>query len=90
VLGVVAVCLAFLRAVDPTEADTFRVSVVEDFECVAVEDPDDEAMILRDSESMRGCQDSEEQHTEGPYREATGGMKREGRGSLTRRCIVGG
>jgi len=30
--------LAFLRAVDPAEADTFRVLVVQDLEGVAVED----------------------------------------------------
>lgn len=35
--------LAFLRAVDATEADTFSVSVVQDFNRVAVEDGDDEA-----------------------------------------------
>lgn len=29
--------LAFLRTVDPVEADAFRVSVVQDFEGVAVE-----------------------------------------------------
>jgi hypothetical protein len=53
------------------------VSVVEDFEGIAVEDPDDEAMILSDSGGWRGCQDSEE-HTEGPNREATVGTQHEG------------
>jgi hypothetical protein len=33
--------LALIRAVDAVEADTFRVSVVEDFEGIAVEDGDD-------------------------------------------------
>ena len=42
-LGVVAVGLAFLRAVDAAEADTFRVVVVQDFEGVAVEAGDDGA-----------------------------------------------
>jgi hypothetical protein len=32
--------LAFRRAVDPAEADRFRVLVVQDFEGVAVEDGD--------------------------------------------------
>jgi hypothetical protein len=35
-----AVGLAFLRTVDPTESDTFRVLVVQDFDGVAVEDAD--------------------------------------------------
>jgi hypothetical protein len=50
--------LALIRAVDATQADTFRVSVEEDLEGIAVEDPDDEAMILRDSGGWRGFQDS--------------------------------
>ena len=33
--------LAFLRAVDPAEADTFSVVTVEDFEGIAVKDGDD-------------------------------------------------
>jgi hypothetical protein len=37
-----AVGLAFFRAVDPAEADIFRVSVVQDFESVAVNDRDGE------------------------------------------------
>ena len=40
VLGVVAVGLAFLWAVDAAQADTFRVLVVQDFKGVAVEDTD--------------------------------------------------
>jgi hypothetical protein len=80
--------LALLGAVDTVQADAFRVLVVEDFEGIAVEDPDDEAMILRDSGGWRGCQDSEE-HTEGPNREATEGAKDEGHGSLAGRRIVG-
>ena len=36
-----AACLAFLRAVDPAEADALRVLVVQDFDGVAVEDGDD-------------------------------------------------
>jgi hypothetical protein len=30
--------VAFLRAINPVEADTFRVSVVQDFDGVAIED----------------------------------------------------
>jgi len=33
--------LAFLRAVDAIEADTFRVGVVQDFDRVAAEDRED-------------------------------------------------
>jgi len=51
---------------------------------VAVEDGDDEAIILRDSGGWSGCQDSEE-HTEGPNREATEGANRAGH-----RRLVGG
>jgi hypothetical protein len=40
-LGVVAVGLAFLRAVDAVEADAFRAAVVQDFEGVAVENGKD-------------------------------------------------
>jgi hypothetical protein len=40
VLGACAVGLAFLRAVDATEADTFGALVVQDFDGVAVEDGD--------------------------------------------------
>ena len=40
-LGFLSEGLALLRAVDPAEADTFRVLVVEDFDGVAVEDADD-------------------------------------------------
>ena len=35
--------MAILRAVNPTEADTLRVGVVQDFNGVAVEDGDDGA-----------------------------------------------
>jgi hypothetical protein len=86
-LGLMTVRLALLGAVDAVQADAFRVLVVEDFEGIAVEDPDDEAMILRDSGGWRGCQDSEE-HTEGPNREATEGAKDEGHGSLAGRRIL--
>jgi hypothetical protein len=58
ILGLMAVRLTLLRAVDPAEADAFRVLLVEDFEGIAVEDQDDEAMILRDSSGRRGCQES--------------------------------
>jgi len=40
-LGVVAVCLTLLRAVDATEADTFRIGVVQHFDGIAVKDGDD-------------------------------------------------
>ena len=46
-LGSLAEGLALLRAVDATEADTFRVLVVQDFEGVAVEDGDDRAGEVR-------------------------------------------
>jgi hypothetical protein len=65
VLGFLAVGLAFLRAVDPAEANAFRVLVVQDFDRVAVEDSDDFALILRDSGVRSGYQESEE-HNEGP------------------------
>jgi hypothetical protein len=42
-LGSLAVGLAFLRAVDPTETDTFMALVVQNFDGVAVEDADDGA-----------------------------------------------
>jgi len=38
VLGVVAVSLAFLRAVDTLQADTFSALVVQDFEGLAIGD----------------------------------------------------
>jgi len=41
VLGFLAVGLAFLRTIDPAEADTFRALVVQDFDGVAVEDGGD-------------------------------------------------
>jgi hypothetical protein len=56
-LGALAERLAFLRAVDAAEADTFRVLVVQDFEGVAVEDGNDEAdvwMLLTTSRE-RSC-----------------------------------
>jgi len=88
-LGLMAVRLALLRAIDPAEADTFRVLVVKDFEDIAVKDGDDETMIIRVSDSRRGCQDGEE-HTKGPYKQATVGTNRESHGGLAGRCIVGG
>jgi len=36
--------VSLLRAVDPTEADAFRVLVVQDFDSVAVRDGDDGAV----------------------------------------------
>ena len=42
-LGSRAVGLAFLRAVDAAEADTFSMMAVQDFEGVAVEDGNDGA-----------------------------------------------
>jgi hypothetical protein len=50
--------LALLRTVDTAEADAFGVLVVEDFDGVAVEDTDYLALILTDSNSRRGCQES--------------------------------
>jgi hypothetical protein len=43
VLGACAKRLAFLWAVDPTETDAFSFVVVQDLECVAVEEGDDGA-----------------------------------------------
>jgi hypothetical protein len=43
VLGVVAVSLTFLWAINATQADTFRAGIVQDFDSVAVEDGDDGA-----------------------------------------------
>lgn len=40
-LGFLPVGLAFLRAVDAIQSDTFRAVMVQDFESVAVEDGDD-------------------------------------------------
>ena len=40
-LDIVAVDLAFLRAVNPVQADTFGVLVMQDFDGVAIEDGDD-------------------------------------------------
>ena len=42
-LGLMAVLLTFLWAVNAAETDTFGVSVVEDFDGIAVKDGDDEA-----------------------------------------------
>jgi hypothetical protein len=39
-LRFLAISLAFLRAVDAAEADTFRALVVQNFEGVTVEDAD--------------------------------------------------
>jgi hypothetical protein len=60
-----AIGLAFIRAIDAAEADTVRALVVEDFDGVAVEDPDYFALILKDSGGWNGCQESEE-HNEWP------------------------
>jgi len=46
-LGALAEGLALFWAVDPAEADAFRVLVVQDFEGVAVEDSDDGAGEVR-------------------------------------------
>ncbi len=45
-LGLMAVLLTLLRAVNAAETDTFRVSVVEDFNDIAVKDGDDEAGVI--------------------------------------------
>jgi len=73
-LGLMAVGLALLRAVDAAQADTFRVLLVQDFNGIAVEDGDNEAMIVGDSGGRRRCQECED-HTEGPYRKVTIGTK---------------
>jgi hypothetical protein len=53
-LGIVAVCLALFRTVDVAESDTLRVSVVEDFDSVAVKDRDNGAGEI--GKSMYGQQ----------------------------------
>jgi len=50
VLGVVAVGLALLRAVDTTKTDTCRTSVMQDFDGVAVEDGDNGAGKVSEAE----------------------------------------
>ena len=50
-LGFLAVGLALLRAINAAVADAFSVVVVQDFEGVAVEDPDDGAGEGSHSES---------------------------------------
>ena len=54
ILTIERVALFFWVSLGLREADAFRVSVVQDFEGIAVEDGDDEAMLLRDSDSRRG------------------------------------
>jgi hypothetical protein len=53
--------LALLGAVDAAQADAFRVSVMEDFEGIAVEDPDDEA---REVSNGSGWGDQEQEKAE--------------------------
>jgi hypothetical protein len=53
--------LAFLRAVDATEADTLRVGVVQDFDGIAVEDGNNGAAEVSKSrvsekQNDNGCQ----------------------------------
>ena len=55
VLGVVAVGLALLRAVDAAQTDTFMVLVVQDFDGVAVNYPD------YSSDEVGSCQGSAQQ-----------------------------
>ena len=43
VLGLLAVSLAFIRAVDAAKTDAFSVVTVQNFDSVAVEDGDDRA-----------------------------------------------
>jgi len=47
------------------EADAFGVVVVQNFDDKAIADGDYLALILRNSDSRSGCQESEE-HNEGP------------------------
>jgi hypothetical protein len=49
VLGVVVKGLAFLRAIDPAEADAFRALVVQDFEGLAIGDVGGEVSGARSS-----------------------------------------
>jgi hypothetical protein len=63
-LGLMTVRLALLRAVDAAQADAFRVSGVEDFEGIAVEDPDDEA---REVSNGSGGGEQEQERTESKY-----------------------
>ena len=57
-----AVGLAFLEAVMPPEPDAFGVLVVEHFDGVAVEDPNDCTVILRSTHSRRGNQENEKRN----------------------------
>jgi hypothetical protein len=45
-LGLMAVLLTLLWTVDATQTDTFGVSVVEDFDSIAIKDGDDEARVI--------------------------------------------
>ncbi|HEX4967867.1 MAG TPA: hypothetical protein VFV44_05060, partial [Nitrospiraceae bacterium] len=45
-LGLMAVRLTLLRAVDATQTDTFRVLLVQDVKSIAVKDGDDEAGVI--------------------------------------------
>ena len=53
-LGVVAVGLTFLRAVDAAKADTLGVSVMQNFDSIAVEDGDNGTGELTDRERRIG------------------------------------
>ena len=64
VLGALTERLAFLRAIDAVEADTFRLLVVQDFDGVAVEDGDDLAGesvgALRNGDAYNQNQENEQ------------------------------
>src|SRR5437762_2996840 len=61
-LGSRAVGLTLLRTVDAAEADTLRMIVVQHFNGVAIHDSDHFALILGDSKSKRGNQESNKQN----------------------------
>ena len=65
-LGLLPERLAFLLAVDPAEADAFRVLVVQDFDGVAVEGRDNLAAELA-SEGRAGKQKREEDGPEAAH-----------------------
>jgi hypothetical protein len=67
-LGVVPLGLAFLRAVDAVEANAFRVVVVQHVESVAVEDGDDLAGEVSESDGWGKGQEACDREIAGLFR----------------------
>jgi hypothetical protein len=57
-LGLMAIRLTLLRAVDPTQTDAFGGLLVQDFKNIAVEDGDDEAGIVASQTKLHDEQGS--------------------------------